>query len=81
MQRSNDIKTKNMKKQVRLSGTQNTNYNQFAQLVGETNKFYVISLQEKETLYRHNRCFSKKTLKCVSNGSEFTKRCKIIEFR
>ena len=66
-------------KQVRLSGTEGSGYNQFAQIVGENDKYYHVSLQVVETLDRHIRAFSKKTLKCVSNGSAFTNRCKIIE--
>ena len=66
-------------KQVRLSGTEGSVYNQFAQIVGENDKYYHVSLQVTETLDRHVRAFSKKTLKCVSNGSDFTSRCRIIE--
>jgi len=66
-----------MKKQIKLEGTENTTYNQFAQLVSESNKFYFVSIQDKETLYRHTRAFSKKTLKCFNNTSEFTKNLRI----
>lgn len=66
-----------MKKQVKLIGTEGTNTNQFAQIISETDKFYHVSLQDKLTLERHTRAFSKRTLKCVSNTSEFTKNLRI----
>tara|TARA_R110000822_G_scaffold309281_2_gene438504 strand:+ start:143 stop:355 length:213 start_codon:yes stop_codon:yes gene_type:complete len=65
-------------KRVRLTG--NSNYNNICSIVRETKAYFILSLQNVETLERHDRAFSKKTLKCRSNTSEFTKNCKIISF-
>lgn len=67
-------------KRVILNGTENTNYNKYACIKKESDKFYFVSIQDKETLERHVRAFSKKTLKCVSNSSNFTKNCSIERF-
>lgn len=50
-------------KQVKIEGT--TFENSFGRLVSSDGTYYVVSLQDKETLYRFTRCFSKKTLKAV----------------
>jgi|APGre2960657404_1045060.scaffolds.fasta_scaffold341106_2 hypothetical protein len=69
-----------MTTQIKLNGTIGTNYNQFAQIVKESNKFYFVSIQDKITLDRITRAFSKKTLKCFNNTSDFCKGLSIVRF-
>lgn len=67
-------------KRLILSGTDGTESNKYAYVQKESDKFFFVSIQDKITLERHTRAFSKKTLKCVSNTSNFTKRLKIEKF-
>jgi hypothetical protein len=71
-----------MKKQVKLNFPYffDCNFNKYARIESETDKYYFISIQRNDTLERFTRAFSKKTLKCFNNTSKFTKSCFIESF-